>query len=150
MRENFNDLEIEACSLAKSWNIEPKLTWKRQKKIVKLFTQNFPYYLSSFIFSSFCVHPVFVTKAFFAVLNTLKTKQKKIFRPSIFFSLIIVLGCSTCVFFTENVTMPSSVIVSTTYQKSCTSVKYFLSYSANRRTDRQTDGNERPYFSEST
>ena len=34
------------------------------KKIVKLFTQNFPYYLASFIF-------------FFAVLNTFK--QKKIF-----------------------------------------------------------------------
>ena len=26
----------------------------------------------------------------------------------------------------------------------------FLSYSANRQTDRQTEGNERPYFSEFT
>lgn len=39
MRENFNDLEKEACSLAKSWNIELKLTWKRQKKVKKLFDE---------------------------------------------------------------------------------------------------------------
>ena len=38
---------------------------KSQKKLfVKLFTQNFPYCLASFIFSSFRIHPVFVTKVF--------------------------------------------------------------------------------------
>ena len=49
------------------------------------------------------------------------------------------LGCSTCIFFTENVTIASSVIESSTYQILCNFVKYFLSYSANRQTDGQTD-----------
>ena len=102
------------------------------KKFVKLSTQNFLYYLASFIFSSFCVHPVFVTKVLLP-LNTFKTE--KIF-PSVtfFFHYLLVLGCSTCIFFTENFTMPSSAIGSTTYQILFSSVKQFLSYSANRQT----------------
>ena len=119
------------------------------KKFVKLFTQSFPYYLASFIFFLFvppCICDNFLFLFFlFAVLNTFKTK-KKCFSSAKFFSLLVFLGYPTCIFFTENVTIASSVKLSTTYQILCTSVKYFLSYSANR----QTDGNERPYFSEST
>ena len=59
---------------------------------------------------------------FFAVLNTFKTK-KIFFRPSNFFSLLVFLGCPTCIFFTENVTIASSVIGSTTYQILFSSVK---------------------------
>ena len=49
----------------------------------------------------------------------------------------LILGCRTCIFFTENFTISSSVIRSITYQILCTSVKYFLSYSAKRQTDGQ-------------
>ena len=67
---------------------------------------------------------------FFAVLNTFKI----FFRPSILFSLLVSLGCPTCIFFTENVTIASSVIGSTTYEILFSTVKQFLSYSANRQT----------------
>ena len=49
------------------------------------------------------------------------------------------LGCPTCIFFTENFAIASSAKGSTTYQILCKSVKYFLSYSANRQTDRLTE-----------
>ena len=66
--------------------IETNANESTLKKFVKLFTQNFPYYLASFIFSSFCVHPVFVTKGFFfAVLSTFKTKKIYFFVSKIFF-----------------------------------------------------------------
>ncbi|CAH1113496.1 unnamed protein product [Psylliodes chrysocephalus] len=39
LTENFNDYEKEACNLAKSWDIEPKLTSKRQKKIKMFFDE---------------------------------------------------------------------------------------------------------------
>ena len=65
--------------------------------------------------------------------------KTKYFRQ-IFFRQLLSLRCSTCIFFTENVTMPSSAVGSTTHQILFSSAKYFLSYSANRQIDRQTDG----------
>ena len=84
-------------------------------KFVKLFTQNFPYYLASFIFSSFCVHLIFVTKGFFFRVKYIQNKNIYFF-CQILISLIIVFRVINLCIFTENVTMLLSVIGSTTYQ----------------------------------
>ena len=128
-----------------------------------------------------CTHPVVVTESilFSSVGNCINympnvinyhnffsikyIRNKKKNYPSNYFSLIMVFKVFTPNIFHWNFTISSSVIELTTYQILCSSVKYFLTYRANRqtdrqthrltdgqtdsRTDRQTDGNKRPYFS---
>ena len=125
----------------------------RQKKFVKLFTQNFPHYLAYFIFSYglfmiSCIHPLFLTEnlPFFFVGNFINYMPNIINFHHFFaikyiqnkknpFYLIIVFRVSKG----ANFTISSSVIVSTTYQTLFSSVEQILSYSADRQTDRLTE-----------
>ena len=87
---------LQTCAYPDKW--KSSKICPIHKKFVKLFTQHFPYYLAPFIFSSFCVHLVFITNFFWYCCVKYIQSKKKFFRQ-IFLSLIIVFRVSNLYIF---------------------------------------------------
>ena len=93
------------------------------KKFVKLFTQNFPYYLASFIFSSFCI--TFYLSIFFYCCVKYIQSKKKCFRQIFFITFFFYL---LFFFFIFLIAVLNTLKVKKNFSLKFFSIKFYFPY----------------------